>query len=753
LKDSSKEPQEAINSGRELPAERFYRFGTFHLDSREHQLLREGEPASLTPRVFELLLLLVRNPGRLLTKQELLEALWGEVAVEESNLAQNVFVLRKALGDGGEPHRWIETVPRVGYRFIGDVTVSRDAAPMATGPREAPAPTDRLPSTKTLAPSRGAGSRRLPWLWLVGALAVAAVALWARLRSPRLPEPPALHRVGSSGRDHSPDASADGRTIAYVSDRDGLSRIWLTHPSSGSEAALTSGPDERPRISPDGASVLFLRDEGDRGSLYRCPTLGGEPRRVLPDATDGDWSPDGRQIVFTRSGKQQDLVWSALGIAAADGGDPHELIRVVGNTLDSPRWAPDGGLIAARKAGASTGVLDSILVIQPDGAKKRFLTILDPPGRISSLAWSGEEAALVYAESESLVSTRAGASTRVVVQHPDSGDARILFWVPEIVGALDVVGPGRLIFDSRSTLENLKETALPGGPRAGVSDATWLTRGRSNDRQPVYTSDGQEVVFSSDRSSNVNLWAVSTKTGSLRRLTDDAANDWDPCFALSTRNLLWSSNRSGSFEIWMAEADGTGARQITHDGLDAENPGATPDGQWIVYGSANPGKTGVWKVRPDGRDARRLTAGAAIWPEVSPDGQYVAFRNAPYDFPSPATGRVTLRVVRVADGGDTGFEIQLKDGLSAGRSRWMTGGRAIAFISRDDRGVNGVFVQDFEPGRDTATSRRSLAGFDPTGAAESFGISPDGSRITIATRQQLSNLVIADRVTGIRKRP
>jgi Tol biopolymer transport system component len=81
----------------------------------------------------------------------------------------------------------------------------------------------------------------------------------------------------------------------------------------------------------------------------------------------------------------------------------------------------------------------------------------------------------------------------------------------------------------------------------------------------------------------------------------------------------------------------------------------------------------------------------------------------------------------------------------------MPDGRAIAFVGQDENGVNGVFVQDFVPGRDTSDTRRRLGGFDPDNSTESFAISPDGRFLTIAAWEQLFNIVIADNVPGIRR--
>jgi DNA-binding winged helix-turn-helix (wHTH) protein/esterase/lipase len=101
-----------------------YRFGPFHLDVRERRLSRGDEVIPLRLKVFDTLLLLVENAGRLVTKQELLDTVWPETTVEENNLNHNVSVLRKALGEKATGQQYIETVPRVGYRFAAPVDVA-----------------------------------------------------------------------------------------------------------------------------------------------------------------------------------------------------------------------------------------------------------------------------------------------------------------------------------------------------------------------------------------------------------------------------------------------------------------------------------------------------------------------------------------------------------------------------------------------------------------------------------------------------
>ena len=102
-----------------------FRFGDFVLDRAQRRLLRSGEDVYLPPKTFELLLHLLQNRGRVLTKDELLEAVWPGVNVVENTLAQRIREIREALGDGAHGARFVKTVPRVGYQFIAELTTSR----------------------------------------------------------------------------------------------------------------------------------------------------------------------------------------------------------------------------------------------------------------------------------------------------------------------------------------------------------------------------------------------------------------------------------------------------------------------------------------------------------------------------------------------------------------------------------------------------------------------------------------------------
>jgi Tol biopolymer transport system component len=591
--------------------------------------------------------------------------------------------------------------------------------------------------------------RAWPWRWpavagALGLLAGLAATLW--LTRPAPVPPLEIRPVSSARQDSRPAASPDGGTVAFVSERDGRPRIWLKQLAGGDEVALTAGPDGSPRFSPDGAAILFSRQEGARSALYRVSVLGGEPRKVVDDAIEGDLSPDGRRIAFVRTRSGPAGGWTALGVAAADGSSEREVARFAGRILVSPRWSPGGEWIAVveRLAHIANRALALILVDPASGARRSLAPALRG-GVVSSLAWSGDGGALVYSEGGSV--TGLTPASRVVAADVESGEARTLVWLPYVVRGIDLLGEGRLVFDAAAERETLREMPLA----AGCGDGRWLTRGNSRDRQPVYVPGSDRVAFTSSRSGDLEIWAVATGSGAVARLTYDPAEDWDPAFTRDGRRLLWSTSRGGRFAIWIADADGRHARRLAAATGDAENPTATPGGRWVVYTLGRE----LWRSPLDGGRAVRLRRADVQHPEVSPDGRFVLYHT------SRGAGWVELRALRTADGAPVPFRARIdattvpisklvSAPVSLGRARWLPDGRAIAFVGLDGQGRFAVFRQDFAPGRNTAATRRPLACALPDAVPESLAVSPDGSRLTVAYLEQDSSILLAEPVPGLR---
>ena len=150
---------------------RIFDFGPFRLITDEGRLFKDGQQVSLTPKAFDLLLALVSNPGRLLTKQELLDLVWPDSFVEEANLSVKMSELRRALGEGAAEHKFVETVPRRGYRFVAGVKAIEKEERATTPPTEPPV--DNAIQTED---SDSGSTRRYVWVIPVVAAAVLIVA-------------------------------------------------------------------------------------------------------------------------------------------------------------------------------------------------------------------------------------------------------------------------------------------------------------------------------------------------------------------------------------------------------------------------------------------------------------------------------------------------------------------------------------------------------------------------------------------------
>ncbi len=635
--------------------------------------------------------------------------------------------------------RCLEKRPEDRPRTAHDLAITLDA--ISTG-------STRTWDTSGIAADATSAARRRMLLERAGLVALGAglmlgaVALYGVLNPPEAPTVPVYRWMSFSGRDSSPAISPDGRTVAFSSNRDGQPRIWLKQVTGEAEAPLTMGPDDLPRFSPDGTQILFVRPDGERTSLFRAAVLGGEARRLIENATEGDWSPDGSRVAFLRIASRDGKTVTSIGIASADGTGVREVASEPGK-LRGPRWSPDGKrLVAVFGSGSlAAAAHQCAVIVDVESGKKTVVNAPDARRTLSSAAWTAD-GDIVYLQATS-VAAAAGSPGNLVIQDAENGEIRSQLWSPSAALVLDVLADGRVVFDTRSPRQNLRETLL--GP-GGAANGRWLSRGESTDRQPVYSPDGKWVAFSSNRGGGMNLWVVSTETGRLRRITDSHVN-WDPGFTRDGEHIIWSSNRSGNLEIWMADIDGSAARRVTDDGGSAENPTVTPDGEWIVYSSGSPEKVGLWKIRPDGTEATHLYKERATIPEVSPDGRHVVFRSFTGKYPA------RVKVVRLEDGVLEPFEILVdqhrRTTISLGRPRWLADGSAIAFVGQDESGAIGIYTQDFVPGRNTRPTRRPVAGFDPDVASESFGIAPDGSRLVIAGWVQLFSLMEAEGIAGL----
>ena len=301
-----------------------FRFGPVTLIPAERLVLKDGRPVSLTPKAFDLLAFMAAHPGRLLTKDELMQAVWPDAIVEESNLSYNVFAIRKALGEGEETERYVETVPKRGYRFLPQVVPVDDNG---NGPvKEAPVPQDAIaagngndsdrvgteaevPLSRRLAHVAPARARWRPWILFGSGLVVGALAAVLTLG-------PQQHRVSSERPLHFQEPvrgrlaesgvfsiSPDGHNLVMATEGpDGVLRFWTRSMSALAPVPLT-GSDvftiAPPVIwSPDSRFFAFTGAQG----LKKVSLSGGTPQTICETnapipAVGGDWNRDGVMLL------------------------------------------------------------------------------------------------------------------------------------------------------------------------------------------------------------------------------------------------------------------------------------------------------------------------------------------------------------------------------------------------------------------------------------------------------------------------
>ncbi|HXG63884.1 MAG TPA: winged helix-turn-helix domain-containing protein, partial [Blastocatellia bacterium] len=205
-----------------LQARHLYEFGPFRLDTRRRLLSRDGRPVPLTPKLFQTLLALIVNSGQVVTKEDLISQVWPDAIIEEHGLTQNIFLLRKALGEDADGHPYIETIPKVGYRFVAPVTEVDDQGPALLVEK-----TDRARALQTaeeeIVPQEGATvaapaapqafiparDRKSGAGWGTAWVALAAVALLAGLMA-------AVAYVRSANQPTRSEALAGVRSIAVL---------------------------------------------------------------------------------------------------------------------------------------------------------------------------------------------------------------------------------------------------------------------------------------------------------------------------------------------------------------------------------------------------------------------------------------------------------------------------------------------------------------------------------------------------------
>ena len=496
---------------------RYLAVGEHVVDVDTLRLVTTPGAPRLTPKAAAVLLQLVRAAGRTLSRDELLNEVWKGTCPTPDVLTQAVKDLRRLLGDDLHAPRFVETLPRLGYRLVAPARFIDDSTATAFAPG-VKADVRAPDSARAARPYR---TRR----WVFAAATAATIAVLAlgfrREQGDSAELKPRWHAsaprtiTADPGPEHYPRISPDGTRVAYsiVDPVRHFSRIVqrsLTQPRLIGVTDGAAGNEFYPVWSPDGTAIAFARQDADECSILLASALGGAERLidrcVVASVTYFSWTPDGRSLISTRpsSATATDM---AMTLVPIDGSALDRIPYEHDNTdldLDA-RYSPDGRLIAFRR-GASP--YSDLFVVDAIGGEVRQLTHL--ASRLRGFDWTRDGSALVFSSSHEgpqglyTVSIADGRIESLGVQpaeYPSAarGSDTVVYEIPRLRTQLATV---------------------PLGSADAASEPEPLAPSTGNDGAPTFSPVDGRVAFVSDRGGAQQVWLSDPATDETYALTE-----------------------------------------------------------------------------------------------------------------------------------------------------------------------------------------------------------------------------------------
>jgi eukaryotic-like serine/threonine-protein kinase len=531
-----------------------YEFAGFRLDTVLQVLLAPtGEPVALPSRAFETLRYLVERSGELVEKSTLMKAVWPRAVVEENNLNQCIFTLRRLLGEEAGERRFILTIPGRGYKFVAPVTVVSNGRyePHANADSLAgqfvPAATPPDPAVRVAQDASSRARQRRPWM--ITAVAFAAIAIAAAMmlmNSRRRPiTSPAEYEALTDVADiaTAPALSPDGRLLAFIKgDGPFLSagQVWLKLLPDGEPVQLThaSGLIFAPTFTPDGTHVAYSAIDQRPGSTWDTwivPITGGESTRLLPNASGLSYIGS-HAVMYSefKTGLHLGLV------SSLDDRSQHREIYLPDHERGMAHYSylsPDRKAVLVVEMDRTANW--QCRLVPFDGSSVG--TVVGPAGACESAAWSPSGKWMYFSVQ------MAGHSHLWRQRYPDGVPQQVTF------GPADeetvVCAP-----DGRSLLTSLGRE----------QSAIWM-HDANNERllttesyafSPWLSADARRVYFLSARSSTEPsaLWRLDTISGRKESLLAGfAINSFDVSF--DEQQVVFTTQRDGAWQIWIAPLD------------------------------------------------------------------------------------------------------------------------------------------------------------------------------------------------------
>jgi Tol biopolymer transport system component/DNA-binding winged helix-turn-helix (wHTH) protein len=610
--------EEAVHSPR------LVRFGTFEVDLPAGEVRKGGVKLKLTGQPFQVLAILLEHPKQVVTREELQKRLWPDTFVDvDRGLNTAINRIREVLGDSAENPRFVETLPRRGYRFIGELE-----------PPVLPVKEPVAEQVVTVAPDRGWPSRQ-QWLKIAaGALAIAVVTLatvvayrWHR------PQPPqgqdaltAVPFTALPGQETAPAFSPDGSRIAFAWDGDPAPWIKgfdLYVKAIGSETLLrlTRHPSGwiSPAWSPDGTQIAFHRIAGADTGIYVVPALGGPERKLRSTRMHGtlgpmsmiSWSPDGKWIAFNNVPGDEHAMISLLSTETLE----TERLPNGANCLEQaqPAFSHSGDHLAywCYRTLGEAGLYSLPL---PDG-KPKMIGPLRAIAWPNGLTWSADDEKLIFSHwnTRSLQLGEVTVATGSVKRLPLEGSA----WLPTVSSKGDQLAYSSVSFGSNIWRRDLLH------PDAQPVELIPSSRGQFDAQ---YSPDGKRIVFASIRSGRPGVWISNDDGSNLVQLSNPNHESGSPQWSPDGSKIAFDSIPHDRWEIYVADVAERKPRKLITNISDVIRPHWSRDGRWIYFRSNQPGERGVYRCPASGGNAVLLSKDVdGFSPQESFDGKTVYF--------------------------------------------------------------------------------------------------------------------------------
>ncbi len=614
----------------------------------ELNVISDGDSTiHLEPKVMKVLVQLAMTPGQVWTKEHLIEAVWPDTFVSDDALTRCISVLRREMRDSIQSPRYIQTIPKTGYRLVAEVRRSEGArdgkaasATVATPPPIWAADSNAIAVTNQSSPSQivpaeqSAPRPKLPRiLWpalAILALVVAAVAGWVvwRVRSrPAVPAFSVIALTSYTGQQDQASFSPGGARVVFVweNPEDETRNLFIKQVGSETLLRLTHSPesDYSPVWSPDGTKIAYL-SASDKGlGLYVISSLGGQPQklytpqsRVHWEQRALSWSPDGKSLIFP-DGSPSSIYVLALDTLQAR---PITTPPHVWDGDVNPAFSPDGRQIAFVRA-IDSAVRD-IYVLPAVGGTPRQIT--HDRRLVESLTWTADTSGVIFSSDRGgkfalwKVRLRGGEPQRLPVGTEDA-------YQPAVSPATN-----SLLYTESSATWNILGFRLRAGREANrhreAEKPAAIVSSTEQDSAPSFSPDGLRFAFQSWRSGAQELWIASRDGLTLRQLTWGGRGlSGSPSFSPDGQQVAFDSRPEGHSHIFVVPSAGGAPREVTTGNSNDILPRWSANGQFLYFASNRSGNWQSWKVALGGGAPQQVTMNGGFLAMESPDGKWLYF--------------------------------------------------------------------------------------------------------------------------------